>query len=128
MRSLYTIFVFSVFIGSVSSSVLGADLTDNQMKMFCKLVDPTFLNRLPVIMEIKAAGATQWGATLKYARDGSGGQELSFVLELYMNQMRLQLMRQSRLLNSHASRDCKKTMDNARCRGPRCKMKGQVLH
>lgn len=76
MRSLCTIFVFSVFIGSVSSPVLGADLTDNQMKMFCKLVDPTFLNRLPVIMEIKAAGDTQWGATLKYARDGAGGQDI----------------------------------------------------
>jgi hypothetical protein len=62
----YNKIMLAVGIFAVSGAASAGDLTEVQMKTFCKLVDPTFLNRLPIIMEMKAAGIGKVMASVKY--------------------------------------------------------------
>ena len=64
--------IFALLMAATVSSAMAGEsvISDIQIKQLCKLVDPTFLNQLPVLMEMKRAGKSKYEIIRTYMRVG----------------------------------------------------------
>lgn len=62
-----------------STANAGYDVTPAQAKTLCRVVDPVFLNALPVLLEMKASGKSQRQVRLAYLYGTNYGIGIPFM-------------------------------------------------